>query len=361
MTLTHSATAGTNRPAGTVKENFKDLTQMTPAKPAAKANDKEDSPFSTGENFAELLEESLKETGRFEGRVVTGTVISIDGDAALIDVGLKSEGRVSLKEFGSVEETADLKAGDTVDVFVEAAYFDPVRTAATGRKLRINSDARYRFERGVDPEFTPPGMELATRMILHLCGGEPSEVVIAGEVPDTTRSYPLDPERVVRLVGMEIGHDEQVRILTALGFEVDDPVEGLAAATALAMGAAPSMSGATLSVMPPSWRPDVQGEADLVEEIARVASLSKLEARPMARLRSGVSDRTLTPMQKRESVVRRQLASAGLNEIVSYSFVSETEAAMFGGGQPALKLENPISSEMSDMRQHGRASCRGRG
>ena len=238
----------------------------------------------------------------------------------------------------------------TVDIFVEAAYFDPARTAATGRKLRINSDARYRFERGVDPEFTPIGMELATGMILDLCGGEASEVVVAGAVPDTTRSYPLDPERVVRLVGMEIGREEQMRILTALGFEVTDPIEALAAAAALAMGAVPTMTDDALSVSPPPWRPDVQGEADLVEEIARVASLSKLEARPLPRAHAGVSAPTLTAMQKRESLARRQLASLGLNEIVSYSFVSEAAAALFGGGQATLKLENPISSEMSDMR-----------
>jgi phenylalanyl-tRNA synthetase beta chain len=240
--------------------------------------------------------------------------------------------------------------GETVNVFVEAAYFDPVRTAATGRKLRINSDARYRFERGVDPEFTPVGMELATRMILDLCGGEPSEVVVAGAVPDTARSYALDPERVASLVGMNIGREEQIRILTALGFEVIDPIEALAAAAALAMGAVPPMVDNALSVSPPSWRPDVQGEADLVEEIARVASLSKLKARPMARTHTGVSAPTLTPAQKRKSMTRRQLAALGLNEIVSYSFVSAPEAALFGGGQAALKLENPISSEMSDMR-----------
>jgi phenylalanyl-tRNA synthetase beta chain len=239
---------------------------------------------------------------------------------------------------------------ETVDVFVEAAYFDPVRTAATGRKLRINSDARYRFERGVDPEFTPLGMELGTRMILEFCGGEASEVVVAGEVPDTSRSYALDPDRVVSLVGMEISREEQIRILTALGFIVTDPIDALAAAAALAMGAAPMMTGDTLSVSPPPWRPDVQGEADLVEEIARVASLSKLEARPLPRAHSGVSAPTLTPMQRRESLVRRRLAALGLNEIVSYSFVSDTEAGLFGGGQAALKLENPISSEMSDMR-----------
>ncbi|HSF95682.1 MAG TPA: phenylalanine--tRNA ligase subunit beta, partial [Thermohalobaculum sp.] len=239
---------------------------------------------------------------------------------------------------------------ETTDVFVEAAYFDPVRTAATGRKLRINSDARYRFERGVDPEFTPVGMELATRMILDLCGGEASEVVTAGAVPETTRSYGLDPERVERLVGMEISREAQIRILNALGFRVIDPIETLAAAAALAMGAVPAMPDNVLSVTPPSWRPDVQGEADLIEEIARVASLSKLPARPLPRSHGGVAARTLTPMQKREGLTRRQLAALGLNEIVSYSFVSEAEARLFGGGQAALKLQNPISSEMSDMR-----------
>ena len=109
----------------------------------------------------------------------------------------------------------------TTDVFVEAAWFDPIRTARTGRRLRINSDARYRFERGVDPAFTPAGIELATRMILDLCGGEPSEVEIAGAVPDTARSYRHDPARVARLVGMDIPAPEQARILTALGFAVD--------------------------------------------------------------------------------------------------------------------------------------------
>jgi len=187
-------------------------------------------------------------------------------------------------------------------------------------------------------------------MILDLCGGEPSEVVIAGEVPDTSRSYALSPDRVESLVGMEIPRDEQIRILTALGFEVIDPIETMAAAAALAMGAVPSMPDNVLSVTPPSWRPDVQGEADLVEEIARVASLGQLPARPLPRPHSGVAAATLTPMQKRESLTRRQLSALGLNEIVSYSFVSAAEAGLFGGGQAALKLQNPISSEMSDMR-----------
>jgi phenylalanyl-tRNA synthetase beta chain len=214
----------------------------------------------------------------------------------------------------------------TTDVFVEAALFDPGRTARTGRRLRINSDARYRFERGVDPAFTPWGIELATRMILELCGGEPSEVEIAGAVPDMRRSYRLDPERVARLVGMAIPEAEQVRILTALGFVVD---------------------GREVAV--PSWRPDIQGEADLVEEIARVASLSKLEGRPLARA-PGVAKPILTPMQRREGQARRRIAALGLSECVSYSFIDRAAAELFGGGGEAVRLENPISSEMSHMR-----------
>jgi phenylalanyl-tRNA synthetase beta chain len=274
-----------------------------------------------------------------------GKTYELDGEMTLIcdDAGPEGIGGVmGGAHTGCTEET--------VNVFVEAAYFDPVRTAATGRKLQIHSDARYRFERGVDPAFTPAGMELATAMILDSCGGEPSGVVVAGAVPDTTRSYKLSPDRVESLVGMEIPRDEQIRILTALGFEVIDPIETMAAAAALAMGAVPVMPNNVLSVTPPSWRPDVQGEADLIEEIARVASLSRLKARPLPRLHSGVAAPTLTPMQKRESRTRRQLAALGLNEIVSYSFVSEAEARLFGGGQAALKLQNPISSEMSDMR-----------
>ena len=246
--------------------------------------------------------------------------------------------------------------GGTVNVFVEAALFDPIRTAATGRKLKINSDARYRFERGVDPAFTRTGMELASRMILDLCGGEASEIVVAGAVPDTARAYALDPARVVSLVGMEIPRDEQCRILGELGFEVTDPIDALAAAAALSMGAVAGMTADRLSVTPPTWRPDVQGEADLVEEIARVASLTKLEAKPLPRPKSGVTGQTLTPIQKRESQTRRQLAALGLNEIVSYTFVSDTEAALFGGQGGVLRLENPIS--MRDVRIAALAAAR---
>ncbi len=219
---------------------------------------------------------------------------------------------------------------ETVNVFVEAAYFDPVSTAHTGRKLKINSDARYRFDRGIDPAFTPEGMELATRMILDLCGGEPSNVVTAGAVPNTSRSIYLDPARVISLVGMEIPKEEQMRILTDLGFGVADEHSGL-------------------EIWVPSWRGDVEGEADLVEEVARVASLTKLKGVPMTRP-TGVAKPILTETQKREQIARRTLAALGLNECVTYSFIDQTSAGLFGGGQDTAALANPISSEMSHMR-----------
>ncbi|QIK41760.1 phenylalanine--tRNA ligase subunit beta [Pontivivens nitratireducens] len=220
---------------------------------------------------------------------------------------------------------------DTTDVFVESAWFDPVRTAHTGRALKINSDARYRFERGVDPAFTRDGIELATKLILDICGGTPSEIVQAGAVPDTARSYTLDPTRVVSLVGMEIARTEQIRILEALGFACKD-------------------SGTTVEVAVPSWRPDVHGEADLVEEVARVASLTKLEGKPMPRLSPGVAQPVQTPMQTRLIAARRKVASLGYNECVTYSFIQQDHAALFGGGGEDVRLENPISSEMSHMR-----------
>lgn len=215
---------------------------------------------------------------------------------------------------------------DTVNVFVESAYWNPVQIALTGRALKINSDARYRFERGVDPEFTPVGLEHATRMILEYAGGEASEVVIAGEVPDHGRAYKLDTDRVMSLVGMEIPADEQRRSLEALGFRMDGDMAHV-----------------------PSWRPDVLGEADLVEEVARIASLTKLEGRPMTRP-AGVSRPILTPMQKRERMLRRTIAALGYNECVSYSFIDQKTAALFDGGDDGRALENPISQDMSHMR-----------
>ncbi len=247
-------------------------------------------------------------------------------------------GQIAISDDEAVESIAGIMGGDptgcteeTVNVFLESAYWDPIRTAYTGRDLKVHSDARYRFERGVDPDYTLPGLEAATQMILDLCGGEASGVVEAGAALQTARSYKLDTARVISLVGMDIPKEEQVRILTALGFS--------------ATGA-----GEVLEVWVPSWRRDVQGEADLVEEVARIASLTKLEPQPLRRPKPGVPEPVLTPMQKRERAARRTVAALGYNECVTYSFVDQASAALFGGGTDDVMLENPISSEMSHMR-----------
>ena len=217
--------------------------------------------------------------------------------------------------------------GETTNVFVESALWNHIQIAYAGRDLKINSDARYRFERGVDPEFDLPGLELATQMILDFCGGEASSVVTAGAVPDTARAYKLDPARVISLVGMEIPESQQRQTLTKLGFRLDGNMAQV-----------------------PSWRPDVQGEADLVEEVARVASLTRLQGKPMRRTQDGVPTAILTPMQRRAQAARRACAGLGYNECVTYSFIDQASAALFGGGEDATRLENPISSEMSHMR-----------
>jgi phenylalanyl-tRNA synthetase beta chain len=219
---------------------------------------------------------------------------------------------------------------ETTDVFLEAAYFDPVRTAATGRKLGINSDARYRFERGIDPAFTPVGAEIATRMILDLCGGEASHLVVAGKVPDTKRTFTLRKTRVKQLGGLDCPWAEQLRILRALGFTVTEAAGGA-------------------SCIPPSWRPDVNGEADLVEEICRIAGLENIPFAEMTRP-NAVARPVLTPLQKRMLASRRTLAARGFNEAVTYAFLPHAQAKLFGGGQKELQLANAISSELTDMR-----------
>ena len=216
---------------------------------------------------------------------------------------------------------------DTVNVFVESAYWDPIQISYTGRALKINSDARYRFERGVDPTFTPTGLELAVRMIMDYAGGHASDLVQAGEVPNDSRAYHLDPARVKSLVGMDISEDMQRATLNALGFRLDADVAYV-----------------------PSWRPDIMGEADLVEEVARVASLTKLVGKPFARSHLGVLKPVLTLQQNRERIARRTIAALGYNECVTYSFIDTESAKLFGGGADATMLSNPISSEMSHMR-----------
>ena len=219
---------------------------------------------------------------------------------------------------------------DTTEVLLEVALFDPVRTAATGRKLQIISDARSRFERGVDPAFVIPGAEIATRLILELCGGEASKLVVAGAEPEWARSYALRKTRVATLGGVNVAPDEQKRILSDLGFTVSEGAEAFDCAV-------------------PSWRPDVRGEADLVEEVCRIYGLDKVPPAPMDRPLA-VARPVLTPVQRRMVAARRRLAERGLNEAVTWSFLPQAHAELFGGGAPELKLVNPISSELSDMR-----------
>lgn len=245
-----------------------------------------------------------------------------------------SAGQVVISDDKGVESIGGIMGGlatgcteETTNVFLEAAVWDHVQIAETGRALKINSDARYRNERGIDPAFNMPAIELATQMILDLCGGEPSELVVAGEVPDVARAYKLDPERVQSLVGMAIPESEQRQTLTALGFR---------------------MEGSMAHV--PSWRPDVQGEADLVEEVARVASLTKLKGIPLPRIQLGVPKQILSPLQKREQIARRTAAALGYNECVTYSFIDRASAELFGGGDDATMLANPISADMSHLR-----------
>jgi phenylalanyl-tRNA synthetase beta chain len=215
----------------------------------------------------------------------------------------------------------------TTDVFLESAFWDPITIAATGRALKINSDARYRFERGVDPAFTLAGLDLATQMILDLCGGVASDVVQDGAPLDVSRAYKLDPARLISLVGMDIPEAVQRKTLEDLGFTLHGDM-----------------------ATPPTWRPDVLGEADLVEEVARIASLTKLQGRPLPRVNTGVPRPILTALQVKERTARRTIAGLGYNECVTYSFIDAEAARLFGGGTDALRIENPISSEMTHMR-----------
>ena len=231
---------------------------------------------------------------------------------------------------GVIGGQATACTAETANVFVEAAWFDPVRTAATGRKLGIESDARYRFERGVDRAGTAPGIELATRMIVELCGGEPSELVVAGGEPPWGRTLDFHPARVHSLGGLDLPKDDSIRILDALGFAPDD-------------------RGEEVSVRVPSWRNDIDGEADVVEEVLRVKGFDSIPPVSLPR-ESAVARPALDAAQRRVRDARRVLAARGLDECVTWSFLSAPLAALFGGGAQQLKLANPISSELTDMR-----------
>lgn len=223
---------------------------------------------------------------------------------------------------------------ETTDVFLECAWFDPIVTAQTGRTLTINSDAQYRFARGVDPASVVPGIELATRLILDLCGGEPSEIVLAGAPPANPAPFSFDPARVKRLTGLDLPDDRIGTILGQLGFLIT---------------AGDPKTSEKWTVQPPSWRRDVEGPADLVEEVARIEGYGALPSTPLPDL-GAPSKGVLNTRQSRVRLARRALAAMGYAEAVTWSFTSQSTAALFGGGDERLVLENPIASELDCMR-----------
>ncbi|ADZ72161.1 phenylalanine--tRNA ligase subunit beta [Polymorphum gilvum] len=242
-----------------------------------------------------------------------------------------------IADANGVESIAGILGGEpsgcdetTTDVLIESALWDEDNIARTGRKLGVNTDARYRFERGVDPDFMLPGLEMATRLVLELCGGEPSEVVVAGSVPETARIIDFPYSEVKRLTGLDLSVPEINVTLKALGFWL-------------------SGAGDTVKVAAPSWRPDIEGKADLVEEVVRIVGLDRVSNTPLPRTGS-VGARVLTTGQIRRSRARRTLAARGLDEAVTWSFISRGQAEAFGGGAGTLTLANPISADMSDMR-----------
>jgi phenylalanyl-tRNA synthetase beta chain len=263
----------------------------------------------TGESFAAL----------------DGKTYAVDGDMCVI-----ADDRAVLGLGGVMGGMDTGVTESTTNVFIESAYFDPKRTARTGRNLGIQSDARYRFERGVDPDFVVPGLGLATDLVLQLCGGEPSKVTIAGKPPKANRPFKFDVGLVKRLSGLELGHGEIKHLLESLGVELEG-------------------KGKVLKASPPSWRPDITGPADLVEEVVRLVGVDNVPATPLTRT-AGVARPVLTEAQKRQRLTRRLLASRGFVEAVTWSFIPPVEAKLFGGGAPELTLSNPISTELAQMR-----------
>ncbi|HWJ70385.1 MAG TPA: phenylalanine--tRNA ligase subunit beta [Sphingobium sp.] len=228
----------------------------------------------------------------------------------------------------------------TTSVLIECAYFTPEAIARTGQALGLTSDARQRFERGVDPAFLDEGLEIATRMVLALCGGTPSEVTRAGTPPLEPRMVAYDPARCASLAGVDIPPARQRDILQRLGFTSPDGswAEGDAVALALI---------APWTIIAPTWRRDIGGATDLVEEVVRIEGLDKVPSVPLPRT-PGVAKRTATPLQLIERRLRRAAAARGLNEAINWSFISQAEAAPFGGGD--WVLANPISEDMKVLR-----------
>jgi phenylalanyl-tRNA synthetase beta chain len=279
----------------------------------------------------------------FDAKKVTGhltvrrardgeTLLALDGRTYTLDSGV-----CVIADDHGVESLAGIMGGEasgcdenTTDVLIESALWNEINIAQTGRKLGINSDARYRFERGVDPAFMVPGLEMATRLVMELCGGTPSENVVVGNPFGEDRVIDFPLHEVKRLAGIEVPQVEMKHILTRLGFMM-------------------AGSGPVVKVAIPSWRTDVAGKADIVEEIVRIVGVDKV---PMTPFERGDTARkpVLTPIQLRTRRAKRALAARGMVEAVTWSFISKPHAELFGGGQAELALANPIASDLSDMR-----------
>jgi phenylalanyl-tRNA synthetase beta chain len=229
---------------------------------------------------------------------------------------------------------------DTVDVFIESAYFDANRTARTGRATGIISDARFRNERGIDPHSCVDGIELATKLIVETCGGQPSEIVLAGKVPEGPKPVDFQLRDMKRLTGIDMNHARMTEILHALGFQTPGQSGG-------------KSDGKTWTLKVPSWRPDVEGSADIVEELVRIEGYDKLPNDPLP-APEGPARVVVTPLQNRVRTARRVLAGRGFLETVTWSFMFHDKAAMIIGGanqlQDALTIDNPIASDLDYMR-----------
>jgi phenylalanyl-tRNA synthetase beta chain len=261
-------------------------------------------------------------------------LVALDGKTYALDVST-----CVIADEGQVESIAGIMGGEasgcsetTTDVLIESALWEPLNIAQTGRRLAVNSDARHRFERGVDPAFTLPGLELATRMVLDLCGGTASEITLAGEIPVPAVVIDFPVAEVKRLAGIDPAIADVTKILESLGFACK-----------------PHRTSGTISVRAPSWRPDVTMKADLVEEVVRIIGVDRVPIAPLPRL-AGVAKPVLTLIQTRTRRAKRALAARGLVEAVTWSFISKPAAEAFGGGDRALELANPIAADMSDMR-----------
>ena len=260
------------------------------------------------------------------------TLLALDGRTYQLDDSIcviaDDEGVESLSGIMGGEKTGCSEA--TTDVLIESALWEPMNIAQSGRKLGISSDASYRFERGVDPAFMLPGLEMATRMVLELCGGTVSEVTVAGSVepPEQVVDFPLS--EIKRLAGLSLPLPEMRRLLERLGFFV-------------------AGQGERVKIAVPSWRSDVRGKADIVEEVVRIVGVDRV---PSTQFDRGDAPRkpVLTPIQSRTRKAKRALAARNLIEAVTWSFIDKKQAELFGGGKPELALANPIAADLSDMR-----------